>query len=100
MPLRIEWHPDAVGDLAGLDAAVQRRIKKTLAEIALLDDARTRLVPYASTLRGYWKLRVGDYRLVCRLTQRNGQAVLVVYVAHRSTAYLPRSVRALRNRNT
>ena len=54
---------------------------------------------YAATLKGLWKPQVGDYRLVCQITQRGGQTVLIIYVAHRSIAYGARGVRTVRNRD-
>lgn len=98
-PLKIEWHPDAVADLASVATADRRRIRDVLAELRKLDDARQRLVPYVGPLKGHWKLRVGDYRLVCRLERRGEQVVLVILVAHRSVAYRPGNVRTALRRS-
>ena len=95
---RIEWHPKARAELEAIDLAVRERIRKALAEIKLLDDPRQRLVPYASNLSGFWKLRVGDYRLVCELGERDGQRVLIIYIAHRSRAYSKRGQRTIQSR--
>lgn len=97
--LRIEWHPEAVEDLARIGTADQRRIRDTLASLLEIGDARLRLVPYTGSLKGYWKLRAGDHRLVCRIEQRGGQTVVVIYLAHRSVAYNPRSMRAISRRS-
>ncbi|RST79194.1 type II toxin-antitoxin system RelE/ParE family toxin [Aquibium carbonis] len=96
--MRIEWHPDAVLDLTRLGTAEQRRIKAALDDLLAASDARQRLVPYSGHLKGHWKLRVGDHRLVCRVEDRDGQRVLVIYVAHRSRAYDSRSVRTILSR--
>lgn len=96
--LRIEWHPDAVADLADLATADQRRIRDAVSQLRGLEDARQRLLPYVGPLKGYWKLRVGDFRLVCRIERRNEQIVLVVLVAHRSVAYRSKSVRTVLRR--
>jgi mRNA interferase RelE/StbE len=71
--LIVEWHPAAVEDLAEIDGESQRRIRRALAELTELDDARQRLVPFTATLKGFWKLRVGDFRLVCQLGEREGK---------------------------
>jgi len=97
--LRIEWHPDAVADLARLGTADQRPIKAALDDLLAAPDARQRLVPYSGDLKGHWKLRVGDCRLVCRVEDRNGQRVLVIYLAHRSRAYDNRSLRTILRRS-
>jgi mRNA interferase RelE/StbE len=93
--LRIEWHPGAVEDLAGLGKPDQLRIRKALDELEVLDDARSRLVPYSGALKGYWKLRIGDIRLVCRVESRKGQLVLIIHVAHRSVVYGRRGQRTI-----
>lgn len=96
--MRIEWHPQAVDDLRGLSASDLKRIRETLDRLTETSDARQRLVPYTGALKGFWKLRVGDYRLVCRLETRDEQVVLVIYVAHRSRAYGRRGERTVKRR--
>lgn len=93
--LRIEWHPGAVEDLGKLGRPTQIRIRKVLGELEGVEDARARLVPYAGALKGYWKLRVGDVRLVCQLRGRAGQIVLIIHVAHRSAVYGRRGQKAI-----
>jgi mRNA interferase RelE/StbE len=97
--LRIEWHPDAVADLAKIAVADQRRIRSALQELQSLDDACKRLVPYSGSLKGFWKLRIGDYRLVCTVRENAGQIVLIIYLAHRSRAYGPRGERVIKTRS-
>lgn len=97
--MRIEWHPLAVGDLRELGEADLQRIRAAVDRLSDTDDARQRLVPYTGTLKGYWKLRVGDYRLVCRIETRDEQIVLVIYVAHRSRAYGKRGEKTVKRRS-
>lgn len=40
--------------------------------------------PLRGSLAGYWKLRVGDYRIIYRIT---GRSVFVVSIRHRKDAY-------------
>ena len=40
--------------------------------------------PLRKTLRGYWKLRVGDYRVVYKI---EGEEVWVLGIQHRKTVY-------------
>ena len=91
MAIRIEWHPDAVKDLAKIAKPERDRIRKTLFKLSELDDARQRLEPYRAQLSGYWKLRTGNYRLVCEIVESSGKAILVILVAHRSMVYSPRN---------
>ena len=41
---------------------------------------------YSGPLVGYWKKRIGDYRLVCDIKDRE-LVVLVIKVGHRSKVY-------------
>ena len=96
--MRIEFHPEARKEFLAIDGADQRRIKKALTGLSALEDPRQRLVPYTGNLKGFWKLRVGDYRIVCELGEREGTLVLIIYIAHRSRAYSSRGQRAIRSR--
>lgn len=99
--MRIEFHPAAASDYRKLDRAVRERIEKALHKLAALDDPRQRLEPYTETLAGFWKLRVGDYRLICEIRPvGDGEFVLIIHVAHRSAAYDKRSVRQVLTRST
>jgi mRNA interferase RelE/StbE len=77
---RVEWHDGALRDLQALDHAVQQRITNAVGRLRQIDDARQRLVPYVESLRGYWKPRVGDYRLICELRREGAQVVVVIHV--------------------
>jgi mRNA interferase RelE/StbE len=87
--LEIEWHPDAAKELAALDVAVQRRIVRTLKE-KVLQASDPVLEPYHGDLKGFHKLRIGPYRLVCRVQGREQRTLLVLVVGHRSEVYLRR----------
>lgn len=100
MPVRIEWHPSTEADLRKLDPVIRKRIVAAVQRLGETDDARQRLVAYVESLKGYWKLRVGDYRVVCDLQRTaDDQLVLVIYVVHRSEAYLSRSLRTIYRRS-
>lgn len=45
---------------------------------------RTQWAPLRKTLRGYWKLRVGDHRVVYKI---EGEEVLILGIQHRKTVY-------------
>jgi mRNA interferase RelE/StbE len=100
VPLRTKFHPQALKEFLRLDRAVQKRIRLAVLELERLDDATVRLVPYAANLKGFWKFRVGDYRIVCELKQdRAGQVVLFIHFVHRSEAYLTKSVATVQRRS-
>ena len=98
MAIRIKWHEKAFAELEKLDLANRERIRKSLEQLSMLDDPRERLLPYSATLKGFWKLRCGDYRLVCEIVQRDGQTVLIIHLAHRSRVYSKSGMRTIRAR--
>lgn len=69
MACKIELAPEAVRELNKLDGQVSRRILKFLRDrVANLDNPRS----IGSALQGaklgeFWKYRVGDYRIICRI---------------------------------
>jgi len=78
----------AAEDLARLDRPVSRRIAKRLAWLASnLDGIR----PEAMTgdLSGFYKLRVGDYRVIYQILV-NEQTVLIHAIGHRREIYRKR----------
>ncbi len=63
-----------------------RRIRDELAEIAELDDPRSRGKALTGNLTGVWRYRVGDYRILCDI--EDGRLVIVVVdVARRREVY-------------
>jgi mRNA interferase RelE/StbE len=88
MAWKVELSSEAVRDLDKLDRQHSRRILKFLNDrVAKLDDPRS----IGQALRGselgeFWKYRVGDYRLICRIDD-DGIAVLVLRIGHRREIY-------------
>lgn len=83
----IEFLPDAVKELKKLDRTAAARIVKTLEErIAVLEDPRTLGSALTGDHAGYWRWRIGDYRVVARVEDER-IAILVVRVAHRREVY-------------
>jgi mRNA interferase RelE/StbE len=80
---RIEFHPDAAKELRALDRTTAARIIRTLeTRIAAQDDPRTLGAPLKGEHAGYWRWRIGDYRVVGRI--EDGRiTILIVRVGHR-----------------
>lgn len=57
-----------------------------LREVEQLDDPRSRGKGMTAGLAGFWRYRVGDYRLICEI-QDGLLRVLVLRVGHRSRVY-------------
>jgi mRNA interferase RelE/StbE len=88
MPVwRVEFDRDAARDLRKLDAQAQRDILRYLRErIATDQDPRQFGHALTGDLKGLWRYRVGDYRIVASI-EDNRFVVLVVTVGHRREVY-------------
>jgi len=84
---RIEWEDEAVKELKKLDTRAQRNIVRFLKEkMAVEDDPRRFGEALRKDLKGFWKYRIGDYRVICSIEDET-VVVLVVRVGHRRTVY-------------
>lgn len=70
-------------DLPKIPAEARRRIGK-LIEARLGTEPARFGAPLGGSLRGYWKLRVGDYRVVFKIAERD---VWILGVLHRRDVY-------------
>jgi len=88
MAWRVELSAEADRQLSKLDAPQAKRILKFLHErIVRLDDPRSvGQALHGSRLGEFWKYRVGDYRLICKL-EDNRLVVLVLRLGHRREIY-------------
>ena len=69
-----------------LDPQVVRRVKAYLDEVCELDDPRSRGKGLTGDLAGYWRYRIGDYRLLVEV--RDAELVIVaITLGHRSGIY-------------
>jgi mRNA interferase RelE/StbE len=83
----VEFVPDALKELKKLDRTAAGRIIKTLEErIATLEDPRSLGAPLKGEHEGYWRWRIGDFRIVARIDDER-ITILVVRVAHRREVY-------------
>jgi mRNA interferase RelE/StbE len=84
---RVEFDPDAARDLRKLGAVAERAILRYLRQrIATAADPRRFGKPLTGDMKGLWRYRVGDYRIVASI--EDGRfVVLVVTVGHRRQVY-------------
>ena len=84
MSFRIRYHPDVKKvDLPGIDKRSRSRIRTAIEE-RLANQPEVYGKPLRRTLKGYWKLRVGDYRVVYRISRKD---VLILGIIHRKDVY-------------
>lgn len=72
-------------DIPALSKPIRQRIKKAI-ETRLAIDPVAFGKPLQHTLKGYRRLRVGDYRVVYRIDE-NKSRIVIVAIAHRKAVY-------------
>lgn len=88
MTYRLVYHSAiAEDDLPQIPANVRARIARAI-EARLTEAPDHYGSPLRGTLKGYWKLRVGDYRVVYRVV---GDEVRTLAIRHRKNMYEDRS---------
>ncbi len=84
--MKIIYSEDAKKQLKKLEKTVQIRIKKYLREVEELDNPRGRGKGLAGDLSGYWRYRVGDYRIICKI--EDDKLIIIVFdIGHRKNIY-------------
>jgi mRNA interferase RelE/StbE len=88
MAYNVELSESAERELGKLDAPQAKRILKFLHQrVAKLGDPRSiGEALHGSRLGEFWKYRVGDYRLICKIAD-DRLIVLVLRVGHRKEIY-------------
>jgi len=84
LSFELRYHPDVKSeDIPLLNLKLKNRIRKAI-ETRLVEATHLYGEPLRRTLRGYWKLRVGDYRVVYKIV---GKEVWVLGIIHRKEVY-------------
>jgi len=84
MALKFKYHPDVKrSDLPKIDVKNRDMIKRAI-EDRLATQPETYGKPLRKTLKGYWKLRVGDYRIVFKVSSNS---ILIFGIIHRKDVY-------------
>ena len=87
MVWQIEFLLQAARELSKLDRTATARIVRTLEQrIATLDDPRTLGSALVGEHGGFWRWRIGDYRVIARIEDER-VTILVIRVAHRREVY-------------
>ena len=79
----IFYYPDVKKDLSKISASEQHRIQKAI-ETKLGFSPEEFGEPLRRTLKGYWKLRVGDWRVIFKTQQKT---VTILRIGHRREVY-------------
>lgn len=84
MPYTLRYHPRVADrDVPKIPLETRRRVAR-LIETRLATSPERFGLPLKGSLRGYWKLRVGNYRVVFKV---DGADVWILAVLHRKDVY-------------
>ena len=82
---RLAFRPEAEQDLHALDETVRERIFDKLKWL-VNNFENLRPEPLTASLKGFYKLRVGDYRVIYRIDREN-TLLTVYFIGHRREIY-------------
>ena len=80
----VHYHKKIPKDLFSIPANIQARIKKAI-ECRLLIDPIKYGDPLRRSLKGYRKMRVGDYRIIYSI---QSNSICILKIGHRKEVYL------------
>jgi len=70
-------------DIPKLGTSIKKQIKQAI-ETKLIEHPNVFGKPLRNSIKGYWKLRVGNYRIIFRIQKKE---VKIFAIAHRSYVY-------------
>lgn len=83
---RLRTSPQFDKAARNLDRTVLRRVKAYLDSVCELDDPRQRGKGLTGSLSGYWRYRVGDWRILAEIHDED-LVIIAIGLGHRSTIY-------------
>ncbi len=84
MPYGLHYHPAvAADDLPEIPVNLRERLARAI-QTRLTTTPERFGAPFRGSLKGYWKLRVGDYRVVFKIV---GSEVWILTILHRKVVY-------------
>ena len=86
MAWRAELSPRALKQLSKLDKPIARRIIDYLREIESGEDPRSRGKGLTGNLAGFWRYRVGEYRIIASI-EDDELLILAINIDHRPRIY-------------
>jgi len=85
MSWKIIFTKKAQKQINNLDKSVQSRIKKAILE-KLMINPDLFIEPLTGDFTGYYKFRIGDYRLICS-KENEELTIIIIELGHRSEVY-------------
>lgn len=81
---KVIWKKRAIKSLKKIDKPIQKEIKKTIQRLSV--DPYSSSDPLKGRLKGAWKFRISDYRIIYEV-QHKQLIIMVVAVGHRKDIY-------------
>jgi mRNA interferase RelE/StbE len=85
MSYQVEFEPEAIADLDRMASSIRERILRKINWLALNFDSMASEA-FKGNLSSFFKLRVGDYRVIYDLDSTS-QTIVIIRVGHRSEIY-------------
>ncbi len=87
MKYKIVATKDFLKSLKKLDKSTQLLIKKYIDKnIQNSSDPKAKAKPLRYNLSGYWRYRIGDYRLICEIVDKT-ITIILIDIGHRKNVY-------------
>jgi mRNA interferase RelE/StbE len=83
MAYQVFYHPEIAKDLEGVPQNIKEMIKRAIVE-RLLSNPEAVSQPLKRNLKGYRKLRVGDYRVIHKI---QGHSIIILKIGNRKDVY-------------
>lgn len=84
--MQITIQSNAKKQLKNLDFTVQKRIAKFIDNLEELENPRIKGKSLAGNLSGFWRYRIGDYRIICDIVDSE-VTIYILDISHRSKSY-------------
>lgn len=84
--MNVIFAPTAEKTFLKFDNSIQLQIKKFIEKLKTLTDPRATGKALVGNLAGFWRYRVGDYRLLCKIQDKE-LVIVVVEIGHRREIY-------------
>lgn len=86
MMWKIKFNPQAEKSLYRLERQAKQRLESFMDDLKIRDNPREIGKALSGDLKGLWRYRVGDYRVICQIID-NEVVILVVELGHRKEVY-------------
>jgi mRNA interferase RelE/StbE len=82
----IKLNQSAAKALKLLNNQSKRRLESFIDNLTIIDNPRSKGKSLKGNLKGLWRYRVGDYRLICQIKDKE-LIILIVEIDHRKNIY-------------